>query len=99
TIERFARREAIAEMAERAQAYFRSEFNWETVSAELFASIRSCLGVRKARTSEYDFSWIEAGHDMRELALPSWPSSAIGTTAAVAVMPRIIPGQWRRIRN
>jgi hypothetical protein len=84
-------------MAERARAYFRSEFNWETASAELFANIRSCLGARKARTSEYDFSWIEAGYDMRDLALPSWPSSAIGTTAAV--MPRTILGQWRRVRN
>src|SRR5947207_1311989 len=90
TIERFARREAVAEMAERAQAYFRSEFNWETVSAELFASIRSCLGVRKARTSEYDFSWIEAGHDMRELALPPGP--------AFDLMPGMITAGRRRLR-
>jgi hypothetical protein len=90
TIERFARREAVAEMAERAQAYFRSEFNWETVSAELFANIRSCLGARKARTSEYDFSWIEAGYDMRDLALPPGP--------AFDLMPGIITAGRRRLR-
>jgi glycosyltransferase involved in cell wall biosynthesis len=99
TIERFAQREALADMSARAQAYFRSEFNWESASAELFANIRSSVGPGKARASEYDFSWIEAGHDMREPALPSRPTSAIGTTAAVAVMPRTIPGQRRRVRT
>src|SRR5256886_7249329 len=73
TIERFARREGLAEMAERAQAYFRSEFNWETASAELFANIRSCLGARKARTSEFFFSRQKAAYDMRDLALPPRP--------------------------
>jgi glycosyltransferase involved in cell wall biosynthesis len=91
TIERFARREALADMAERAQAYFRSEFNWETASAELFANIRSRLGARKARTSEYDFSWIEAGHDMRDLALPSRPTGI--PQAAAAVMSAPIPAR------
>ena len=114
TIERFARREAVAEMAERAQAYFRSEFNWETVSAELFANIRSCLGARKARTSEYDFSWIEAGHDMRDLALPPRPVVDVRTAAATAIMPAMtaimpptaaagmsvtLPEQRRRVRT
>jgi glycosyl transferase family 1 len=91
TIERFARREALADMAARAQAYFRSEFNWEIASAELFANIRSRLGARKARTSEYDFSWIEAGYDMRELALPPLP--AVIPQAGAAVMSATIPAR------
>ena len=98
TIERFSRREAVADMAERAQAYFRSEFNWETVSAKLLASIRDKLGAGKARASEYDFSWIDAGHDMRELALPPRPASALRTAPIVTVMPGAIPAQRRRVR-
>jgi glycosyltransferase involved in cell wall biosynthesis len=98
TIERFARREALADMAERAQAYFRSEFNWETASAELFASIRSRVGAGKARRSEYDFSWIDAGHDMRELALPPRVAVDQRPAMAVAITPAMTVGQLQRVR-
>jgi glycosyltransferase involved in cell wall biosynthesis len=100
TIEQFARREALTEMSARAQAYFRSDFNWEAASAGLFEEIRSRLAAKPnapdaARDTAFDFSWIEAGHHMRELALPARAAFEPAPAPAAAVVFNSVP---RRLR-
>jgi glycosyltransferase involved in cell wall biosynthesis len=63
-IERLTDRRFLQPMALRAQAFFRSEFNWEQASEGLYDQVREAVHSRLKPSASLDFSWIEEGRDM-----------------------------------
>jgi len=63
-IERLTDRRLLQPMALRAQAFFRSEFNWEQVGQGLYDRVREAVDSWPRPSASLDFSWIEEGRDM-----------------------------------
>jgi glycosyltransferase involved in cell wall biosynthesis len=99
-VERLANRSLLNPMAMRAEQFFRAEFNWERVSAELYERIGAALRSRPITDQDFDFSWIEGGREMwtpakEELRTapppapppPAGPFAAASTPAMSIVSP------------
>jgi glycosyltransferase involved in cell wall biosynthesis len=69
TIEKFTDRSLLRLLSTRAQTFFRSSFNWENVSEDLFMELRKALRCSRVRSPDtLDFSWVESKSEMRNLA-------------------------------
>jgi glycosyltransferase involved in cell wall biosynthesis len=71
-------RDTVMEMARRAHNFFRTTFNWEVASREMYTRLMTSIGERKAPLrAPLDFSWaVEAGGSKMSTASGRIPDAA-----------------------
>ena len=88
TIKQFADRNVLREMSTRAQNFFKSTFNWENVSSDFYAEVRTLIRPKQTRNGvAFDFSWIEAEQEMHEPAIEALSAEPLSAG------PMIVPAQ------
>jgi glycosyltransferase involved in cell wall biosynthesis len=98
-------KQQIVEMSHRSREIFRTSFNWESVSQNMYNQVCHAVRKRPHTRPEPDFSWIERGIDMchsaEELgsAAAMFPQSNFALVAEIDRLNKVYPADYERLNK
>ena len=98
-------KQQIIEMSHRSREIFRTSFNWEFVSQNMYNQVCHAVRKRPHTRPEPDFSWIERGIDMchsaEELgtAAAMFPQSNLALLAEIDRLNKVYPAEYERLNK
>jgi glycosyltransferase involved in cell wall biosynthesis len=96
-------KQKIIEMSRRSREIFRTSFNWESVSQNMYNQVCHAVRKRPHTRPEPDFSWIERGIDMchsaEELgsAAVMFPQSNLALVAEIDRLNKVYSAEYERL--